>query len=187
MRQEGLTNEVQDLRQKLDEQEAYKKKFKDDVYECLHHTTDYKKLKAGVIRLHKVHVKEEVRDDPGDTDMHREYQQHRNHLESNVNYLKQVMTKDQRVHKKENNKIMVENVYLLFEINDQIKEKHALKQKIRENHMRIQELTSGQTNIDSDGALFDGDIQRELRMQDLQIEELTRQIEEYQQSNEMLR
>ena len=28
MRQEGLTNEVQGLRQKLDEQEAYKKKFK---------------------------------------------------------------------------------------------------------------------------------------------------------------
>lgn len=40
-----MTNEVQDLRTKLDEQEAYKKKFKDDVYECLHHTTDYKKLK----------------------------------------------------------------------------------------------------------------------------------------------
>jgi hypothetical protein len=40
----------------------------------LHHTTDYKKLKAGVIRLHKVHVKEEVRDEAGDTDMHREYQ-----------------------------------------------------------------------------------------------------------------
>ena len=37
------------------------------------------------------------------------------------------MSKDQTDHKKENSKIMGENVYLLFEINDQIKEKHALK------------------------------------------------------------
>lgn len=63
-------------------------KFKDDVYDCLHHTTDYKKLKAGVIRLFKVHVKEEVRDDAADSDMHRDYRQKRNHLEQNVNYLK---------------------------------------------------------------------------------------------------
>jgi predicted RNase H-like nuclease (RuvC/YqgF family) len=35
--------------------------------------------------------------------------------------------------------------------------------------------------------MFDGDIDRELRMQDLQIEELARQVEEYQQSNEMLK
>ena len=46
MRQEGLTNEVQKLRESLDEQEAYKKGFKDDVYECLHQITDFKKLKA---------------------------------------------------------------------------------------------------------------------------------------------
>jgi len=118
---------VEDLRKKLDEQEAYKKKFKDDVYETLHNTTDYKKLKAGVIRLHKVHVKDEVRDEAGDSDMHREYQQKRNYLESSVNYLKLLMSKDQTDHKKENSKIMGENVYLLFEINDQIKEKHALK------------------------------------------------------------
>lgn len=35
--------------------------------------------------------------------------------------------------------------------------------------------------------MFDGDIGMELRAQDLKIDELTRQIEEYQQSNEMLR
>lgn len=68
-----------------------------------------------------------MRDEAGDTDMHREYQQRRNHLESNVNYLKQVMTKQQNVNKKDKDKIMGENVYLLAEINDQIKEKHALK------------------------------------------------------------
>lgn len=63
MRQEGLTNEVQNLRQNLDEQESYKKKFKDDVYETLHHIADYKKLKKGVIRLHKKYVKEELKNE----------------------------------------------------------------------------------------------------------------------------
>lgn len=81
---------------------------------------------------------------------------------------------------------MSENVYLLFEINDQIKEKHALRQKIRQNYMKIAELSNGPTD-GGEGAMFDGDIQRELKMQDLQIEELSRQIEEYQQGNEMLR
>lgn len=41
--------------------------------------------------------------------------------------------------------------------------------------------------MDPDGLMFDGDIGMELRAQDLKIDELTRQIEEYQQSNEMLR
>ena len=188
MRQEGLTNEVQNLRQVLDDQEAYKKKFKDDVFDCLHHITDYKKLKAGVIRLHKIHVKDEGGKNEGaDTDIHRDHALKRRWLEQNVNYLKRMMIKDQEVHKKENTKIMQENVYLLFEINDQIKEKHALKQKIKENYMRINELSNGAANYDDQAAMFDGDIDRELRMQDLQIEELARQVEEYQQSNEMLK
>lgn len=81
---------------------------------------------------------------------------------------------------------MGENVILLFEINDQIKEKHGLKQKIKANKMKIDELSHGQTNMD-DGMLFEGDIHMELRAQDLKIDELTRQIEEYQQSNQLMR
>lgn len=135
MRQEGLTNDVQNLRQNLDEQENYKKKFKDDVYEVLHHITDFKKLKSGVIRLHKKYVKEEVKNEAGDNDLHREYAQKRKYLEQNVNYLRQMLQKDQDVHKKENSKIMSENVYLLYEINAQKKECHALKQKIKQNQM----------------------------------------------------
>lgn len=96
------------------------------------------------------------------------------------------MSKDQTDHKKENSKIMHENVYLLFEINDQIKEKHALKQKIRENKLRISELT-GNSSPDNDAGLFDGDIQTELRTQDHDIKELQRVIEEFTNSNEMLK
>ena len=185
MRQEGLTNEVQNLRKTLDEQENYKKKFKDDVFECLHHITDFKKLKAGVIRLHKKYVKEEVKNQAGDTNLHLEYRNQRRYLENNVNYLRESLQKDQEVHKKENSKIMSENVYLLYEINDQRKECHALRQKIKQNQLQIAELTMGGGANLGDG--FDGDLGRELRMQDLQIDELTRQIQEYEQANEMMR
>merc|ERR1712159_794604 len=68
MRQEGLTNEVQKLTDNLDQQEGYKKNFKDDVFETLHHITDFKKLKSGVIFLHKKYVKEEMKREGGDTD-----------------------------------------------------------------------------------------------------------------------
>ena len=47
-----------------------------------------KKLKKGVIRLHKKYVKEEVKNEQGDTDLHREYANKRKYLENNVSYLR---------------------------------------------------------------------------------------------------
>ena len=140
MRQEGLTNEVQKLKENLDQQESYKKQFKDDVFEVLHHITDFKKLKAGVIRLHKKYVKEEMKREGGDTDLNQQYSQKRKFLEQNVNYLRTMLQKDQDVHKKDNAKIMTENVQLLQEINDQRKECHALNQKIKQNKNKSSEL-----------------------------------------------
>jgi hypothetical protein len=97
----------------------------------LHHIADFKKLKKGVIRLHKKYVKEEVKNEQGDTDLHREYANKRRYLENNVNYLRQMLQKDQDVHKQENSRIMKENVTLLEEINNLRKESKTLKHKIR--------------------------------------------------------
>jgi len=180
MRQEGLTNEVKNLRTKLDEQQSFKKKFKDDVFDCLHHITDFKKLKAGVIRLHKKYVKEEVKNEGGDTDLHREYASQRRYLENNVNYLRQMLQKDQEVHKKDHNKIMSENVILLQEINDQRKEVKALQIKIRQNEKRIDDLQKG--------GGYDGDaLMEEVQRQDMTIQDLLKQINEYEaQNNELM-
>lgn len=86
-----------------------------------------------MIRLHKKYVKEEMKREGGDTDLNQQYSQKRKFLEQNVNYLRTMMQKDQDVHKKENSKIMTENVQLLQEINDQKKEVKALENKIRQN------------------------------------------------------
>ena len=68
------------------------KNFKDDVFECLHHITDFKKLKAGVIRLHKKYVKEEMnKREGGDIDLSHKFSQNRKFLEGNNNYLKTML------------------------------------------------------------------------------------------------
>lgn len=113
MRQEGLSNEMEKLKLQLDEQESYKKKFKDDVFETLHFIDDFKKLKKGVIRLNKNYVKEELKNEEGDSNLHRDYAQKRRFLENNVNCLRRMLAKDQDTHKKENSRIMKENVTLL--------------------------------------------------------------------------
>lgn len=53
LRQEGLTNEVRKMRSVLEKQDAEKKRFKDDLQEMLLTSTTDKKLKGGVISLHK--------------------------------------------------------------------------------------------------------------------------------------
>ena len=92
-----------------------------------------------------------------------------------------MLQKDQDVHKKDNSKIMSENVYLLQEINDQRKECHALKQKIKQNQEKIDELMRG-------GAGFGGSqLEEQIREQENIIQGLVQQINEFDQNNEMMR
>ena len=97
----------------LEKQENYKKMFKDDVYECMQFISDYKQLKANAIRLHKIYVKEEIKNDQGEADLQKEYASQRKYLEKSVDYLRRMISKDSDVHRQENNKIMKENVQLL--------------------------------------------------------------------------
>jgi hypothetical protein len=94
MRQEGLTNEVTNLRIRIDMQTMFKKKFKDDVFDVLHGLGDFKKLRKGIIKLHKKYVKEELKNESGDFDIHREYANRRKYLENSINYLRQMLQKD---------------------------------------------------------------------------------------------
>ena len=91
MRQEGLTNEVTNLRIKLDSQTFFKKKFKDDVFECMPGLGNHIKIKKSIIRLHTKYVKDELRNETGDTDVHREFSNRRKYLENSINYLRQML------------------------------------------------------------------------------------------------
>jgi hypothetical protein len=82
------------------------------------------------VHLHKKYVKEELKNDlqgGGDFDIHREYANRRKYLENSINYLRQMLQKDQDVHKQENTRIMKENVMLLQEINILRKDVHHMR------------------------------------------------------------
>lgn len=104
-----------------------KRRFKDDLFECLAGLHDFKRLRRGIIRLHKKYVREEVKGEANDPDVHREYANRRKYLENSINYLRQMLQKDQDVHRQENTRIMKENVMLLQEINVLRKDVHSLR------------------------------------------------------------
>ena len=61
----------------------------------MHHISDYKKLKKGIIRLHKMYVlQEHTKNEKGDTDMHIEQTSKRKYLEGNLYSLRRKLNKD---------------------------------------------------------------------------------------------
>ena len=58
------------------------------MYECLNGMGEFKRLKRGVVRLHKKYVRGEVKNETGGTDVHREYANRRKYLEGSIDYLK---------------------------------------------------------------------------------------------------
>jgi hypothetical protein len=54
----------------------------------MHGLHDFKRLRKGIVRLHKKYVKLELKNEAGDTDIHREYANRRKYLENSINYLR---------------------------------------------------------------------------------------------------
>lgn len=132
LRQEGLTNEVRKMRNVLEQQEGEKKRFVDDVNEmCNTCLADFKKLKRGVIGLHKTWVLCESREGRIEKESVREFAQNRRHFENSVKCLKNKIKSSAKNHKEKNQRIIQDNVLLIDEINLLRMEQHRLTQKIR--------------------------------------------------------
>jgi hypothetical protein len=132
LRQEGLTNEVKKMRDVLERQEGEKKRFKDDVNEmCNTCLADHKKLKRGVISLHKTWVLGESKEGRIEKDSVRAYETNRRHFENSVKCLKNKIKSSAKNHKEKNSRIIQDNVLLIDEINLLRMEKHRLSQRIR--------------------------------------------------------
>ena len=57
LKREGMQQEMKESITKIKEQHDYMQQFKDEVYEVLNnHLNDYKKLKKGIKRLHRIYV-----------------------------------------------------------------------------------------------------------------------------------
>lgn len=127
LRQEGLTKEVKTMRNKLAQQDAIMKRFKDDLSDELLSASTDKLLKKGIINLHKKWVLSEqsetriVKDSAIDLQ-----QQSRRHFEDGITQMRSKMKTQNKNFKKKNERILNDNVQLIDEINRLKMEAHLL-------------------------------------------------------------
>lgn len=147
---------------------------------------NYKELKAAIIGLHKKYVLEETKKDKGDKDIQKEYAENRRHLEKSVNYLRIMITKDSTNHRQEYINFMRNNVVLLQEVNDLRKEVKTLQhqnklQQSYHNNMMDSVHSADEKNTKRNANETQKD--KELKLQDIKIQELTDELARLQEEN----
>lgn len=68
-------------------------KFKDDVFECLAHIADFKRLKRSCVRLYKIYVLDQGVKNASDSQT-QVYKQKRRLLEEQVNHKRETLSKN---------------------------------------------------------------------------------------------
>ena len=82
------------------------------------HINDYKKLKKGIKRLHRIYVLEEAnKNELGETNMHEEQNDRRQSMELNIDHLRDALKKGKKFHQESYQRIQTQNVLLLRDIN----------------------------------------------------------------------
>lgn len=106
-------------------------------------------------------------------------------MEKNVNHLRSQLTKDKLGHKNTNQRFMHENVTLLEEINTLIKEQHFLTRNIE-----IMNGVSGSGQVGTGDSLQSNErvseAEKELKMQEIAIDQFLGRIAELEQENDLL-
>ena len=100
LKREGMQKEEADTIAKIRTQEEYKQQFKDEVYEVLNnHLNDYKKLKKGIKRLHRIYVLAEAnKNETCETNLHEEQNDRRRSMESNIDHFRDALKKGKKFH-----------------------------------------------------------------------------------------
>ena len=186
MRENGLEKEIRGQNITLEEQESYMRKFWDDLYDWMKWINNYKELKAAIIGLHKKYVLEETKKDKGEKDIQKEYAENRRHLEKSVNYLRIMITKDSTNHRQEYINFMRNNVVLLQEVNDLRKEVKTLRHQQKQQLSYHKDMMDSTQSADERESPKEGKItlnEKELKMQDAKIDELTKELSRLQDEN----
>lgn len=187
LKQRALQDEIVDQRQQLAIGEHQMKRLKNDLYECVQHIQDPKKLKSSITLLYQKYITNEVSKADVDLDILKEQNRQRDYLEKSVESLKRRLAKDSEVHRQDNIKIMQENASLICEINDLRREVNLLRLERQEARVQGTARCGSQTNKktrDSSDASRDrrksAEMQTLLESQKEQIVMLTAQVEELQ-------
>lgn len=126
LKHKALRDEISAQRQQIAQGEQRMRRLQLDIYECIQHLQDPKKLKESVTALYRKHLTSEVRPAEVDADILKEQTRQRDYLEKSVECLKKRLGKDSEMHRQDNVKLMQENAALICEINDLRKEVFAL-------------------------------------------------------------
>ena len=96
----------------------------DEVYDVLNnHLNDYKKLKKGIKRLHRIYVLQEVKNNElGETDLHADQIAYRQSMEGTIEHMRTSLKKGKQIHADAYQRIQSQNVMLLRDINSLRKE-----------------------------------------------------------------
>ena len=142
-----MQQEMKDSIEKIKEQDDYKTQFRDEVYDVLNnHLNDYKKLKKGIKRLHRIYVlKEAKKNEIGEIDIHAEQTDKRKAMEKNIEHFRDNLRKGKQIHADAYARIQLHNVILLRDINTLRKEDfNILKQK--EMYQKLHAWTKARLN-----------------------------------------
>ncbi len=100
LKREGMQKEEAETIAKIKKQENFKQQFKDEVHEVLDkNISDYKKLKTGIKRLHRIYVLEEAnKNEIGETDLNEEHNEMRRSMEQNIQHMRLSLRKGKQIH-----------------------------------------------------------------------------------------
>ena len=179
-----MQQEMKDSIEKIRQQTDYKQQFKDEVYEVLNnHLNDYKKLKKGIKRLHRIYVLTEVnKNEIGETDLHQDQTDMRKSMEKNIEHMRISLRKGKQIHADAYQRIQGQNVILLRDINTLRKEEvNILLQKEMFKKLsswtKIRLNTVPMSNGEDDELMEVNDARDEMLEMNADIEEMDNDIE----------
>jgi len=111
--------QILDQRKRIGDQKAVARTFKSELHECAQHIQDPARLKNAIEVLHRQHLQKDAPATDLDLNIEHEYNRHREYLERSLANLQQQFGNASISHRKENMRLMHENMALIRTINTQ--------------------------------------------------------------------
>jgi len=139
LKSNGMDKEIEDAIAAREEINQMTSRFKTELHDIYQNIDNPKDLKEGIKRLFQRHVTSDLKtkQKTGVDDVHKDYQRQRHYLERSVDSLNYKLAKDMRVHKKDNQRIMQENIALIKEINELRREIKNMKDRQRAREEKV--------------------------------------------------
>jgi len=177
-KQRSLQEEIISQRKRMLESQTIIKRLKNDLHECVQFIQEPKQLKESVSNLYKKYVPNGIKKQELDSDIQREYIRQRDYLQKSVESLKRKLVKDKEVHRQDNNRVLLENVQLIREINDLRKEIDFLKKERQQQRLQVSKMKMGTKAQAATAQPADQNVLREIATNSGRIDELRKRVEE---------